>query len=144
MAQDVSTLRLYLMRALYLLNFALGLYIWPWLLKEGLSDPWQAVAFTLYASLFALSGLGLRYPLRMLPLLLLQLLYKLIWLMTVALRLLFVHRSSDFTSDMIIGLVLDLIVIPWPYVLAHYVKERGDLWRPQPSSAARSRAHRVD
>jgi hypothetical protein len=28
-----------------------------------------------------------------------------------------------------IGIVLDLIVIPWPYVFAHYIKKPGDRWR---------------
>ena len=30
---------------------------------------------------------------------------------------------------MAIGVVLDLIVIPWPYVFEHYVKKGGDRWR---------------
>jgi len=42
MLKEVSSLRLYLMRALYLLNFVLGLlFAWPMLIKhEALSDPW--------------------------------------------------------------------------------------------------------
>jgi hypothetical protein len=39
---------------------------------------------------------------------------------------------------MIIGVVLDLIVIPWPYVLENYVKERGDRWRRQARVAGAS------
>ena len=27
------------------------------------------------------------------------------------------------------GAVVDLIVIPWPYVIANYVKKPGDRWR---------------
>jgi hypothetical protein len=38
-------------------------------------------------------------------------------------------RSTDLTKAMAIGLVLDLVVIPWPYVLADYVKQGGDRWR---------------
>jgi hypothetical protein len=38
-------------------------------------------------------------------------------------------RSTDLTNAMLIGAVVDLIVIPWPYVLANYVKKRGDRWR---------------
>jgi hypothetical protein len=37
--------------------------------------------------------------------------------------------STDLTKVMAIGVVVDLIVIPWPYVLANYVKKRGDRWR---------------
>lgn len=48
MSKQVSNLRLYLLRALYLLNFVLlGATVWPTLIKhEGLSDPLQAVAFS--------------------------------------------------------------------------------------------------
>jgi len=130
MSQEISTFRLYLMRALYLLNFALGFWIWPGIIKhEGLSDPLQAVAVSFWAALFTLSGLGLRYPLKMLPLLFMQLFYKSVWLASVAFPLWLAGRSTDLTGAMILGVVLDLIVIPWPYVLTNFVKMRGDRWR---------------
>lgn len=131
MSEETSTFRLYLMRLLYLLNFVLlGLDVWPELIKhEGAWDPVRGVAFSFWAALSALSGLGLRYPLKMLPLLLLQLLYKSIWLIAVALPLRSAGVSTNLTRTMAIGVVVDLIVIPWPYVLATYVKKRGDRWR---------------
>ena len=130
MSQEVSTFRLYLMRALYLLNFALGFMLWPGIIKhEGFSDPLQAVAYSFWAALFTLSGLGLRYPLKMLPLLFMQLFYKSVWLASVAFPLWLAGRSTDLTGGMILGVVLDLIVIPWPYVLTNFVKMRGDRWR---------------
>ena len=131
MPEEVSTFRLYLMRTLYLLNFVLlGLDVWPRLVThEGTWDPLHGVAFSFWATLSALSGLGLRYPLRMLPLLLLQLLYKLVWLSAVALPLWSVGRSTSLTGAMVIGVVLDLIAIPWPYVLANYARKPGDRWR---------------
>jgi hypothetical protein len=132
MSKEVSTLRLYLMRALYLLNFALGAFVWPDIIKHrGLSDPLQAVAISFWAALFTFSALGIRYPLKMLPLLFMQLFYKSVWLLAVALPLWLAGRSTDLTDGMVFGVVLDLIVIPWPYVLTTYVKERGDRWRGQ-------------
>ena len=68
-----------------------------------------------------MSGMGLRYPLKMLPLLLLQLLYKSIWVIAVALPLWPAFRSIELTRIMAMGAVVDLIVIPWPYVIANYV-----------------------
>jgi hypothetical protein len=65
----------------------------------------------------------------MLPLLLLQLLYKSIWLIAVWLPLRSAGVSTGLTKTMAIGVVVDLIVIPWPYVLTTYVKQRGDRWR---------------
>lgn len=129
MPEETSTFRLYLMRLLYLLNFVLlGSTVWPVIINHvGTWDPVRGVAWSFWAALSALSVLGLRYPLRMLPLVLLQMLYKSIWLLAVGLPLRF--AATELTKAMVIGLVLDLIVIPWPYLLANYVKKPGDRWR---------------
>ena len=131
MSEDVSTLRLYLMRFLYLGNFVgLGLSVWPAIINhEGIWDPLRGVAFCFWAALSALSGLGIRYPLKMLPVLLMQLLYKAIWLTVVWLPLRAAGQTTGLTKGMVIGLVADLIVIPWPYVWSNYVTKRGDRWR---------------
>lgn len=131
MPEEISVFRLYLMRLLYLLNFVLlGLDVWPAIMNHaGAWDPVKGVAFSFWAALSALSGLGLRYPLKMLPLLLLQLLYKAIWLIAVGLPQWSAVRSTDLAKAMMIGVVLDLIAIPWPYVLANYVRKPGDRWR---------------
>lgn len=131
MSEETSMFRLYLMRLLYLLNFVLlGLDVWPGIVNhKGAWDPLHGVAFSFWAALSALSGLGVRYPLKMLPLLLLQLFYKSVWLIAVALPLWSAGRSTNLTNPFVIGVVLDLIVIPWPYVLANYVKKSGDRWR---------------
>src|SRR2546430_7581333 len=123
MSKETSTVRLYLMRIVYLGNFVfLGLQVWPEIINHvGAWDPVKGVAFSFWAALSALSGLGLRYPLKMLPLLLLQLLYKLVWLIAVALPQWAALRSTPIARAMVIGVVLDLIAIPWPYVLSNYV-----------------------
>ena len=135
MAEDTSTLRLYLMRALYLGNFVfLGLSVWPEIINHaGAWDPVKGVAFSFWAALSALSALGVRYPLKMLPLLLLQLLYKSIWLTAVALPQWSTVRSTELARVMLMGAVVDLVVIPWPYFLANYVTPRGDRWRSVPA-----------
>jgi hypothetical protein len=127
---EVSMFRLYVMRLIYLINFVLvGFNAWAVLIKhEGAWDPVRAGAFCFWAALGALSGLGLRYPLKMLPLLLLQLLYKSIWLIAAAPGLWYAGSTGSI-KDMAIGVVLDLIAIPWPYVIANYVKKPGDRWR---------------
>jgi hypothetical protein len=131
MSEETSTFRLYLLRFAYLGNFlGLGLSIWPEIINHtGAWDPVKGAAFSFWAALSALSGLGIRYPLKMLPLLLLQLFYKSIWLIAVYLPLRSAGQSTGLTKAMVIGVVVDLVVIPWPYVLAHYVKQRGDRWR---------------
>lgn len=145
---EVSTIRMYALRLLYLLNFVgLGLTVWPAVVSPdkplGLID---GAAFSFWAALSALMGLGLRYPLQMLPLLLLQLSYKVVWLLAVALPLWSAgnwdSRATGLTKTFLIPVVLDLLVIPWAYVYANYMKKPGDSWKlarafrkanPQPS-----------
>ena len=131
MLDEVSTIRLYLMRVVYLGNFVmLGFDVWPRIIHRAKPwDPLHGVAFSFWAALSTLSALGIRYPLTMLPLLLLQLLYKSVWLIAVAVPLRSAGRSPELTNIFVMGAIADLIVIPWPYVLAHYVRKRADRWR---------------
>lgn len=70
--------------------------------------------------------LGVRYPLKLLPLLLLQFFYKLVWLVAVAYPLwsssqLGGSSASQLATIFVTGAVVDLVVIPWPYALRSYV-----------------------
>jgi hypothetical protein len=130
MSEEVSTFRLYLLRALYLVIFlGLGFLVWPKILNPGkVWDPLPGVAYSFWAAFSVLAALGLRYPLKMLPLLFLQLFYKCVWLLAVALPLASAGRPSTLTGGFVVFVVLDLLVIPWRYVLATYVTTRGDRW----------------
>jgi hypothetical protein len=136
---DVSTTRLYLMRALYLVNAVLvGSSIWPPLLNQSAASPlMEGVAFSFYAALSTLSLLGLRYPLKMVPLLFVQLFYKSAWLLAVALPLssagLLRSELSGAVMPFVIGVALDILVIPWPYVVASFALAPGDRWKPATS-----------
>lgn len=132
---EVSTFRLYLMRAMYLLIFVgLGSIIWPGIIHHAKPwDLWHGVGCSLLAALSALMALGIRYPLQMLPLLLFELLWKAIWLLAVALPLWSAHRldpdTMETVNNCLVGIVLCPIVIPWPYVWENYVKKPGAGWR---------------
>src|SRR5215467_2866748 len=127
MHEDLSKPRLYGMRAFYLFNaLVIGYGAWPEIISPG--KPWDmihSVAFSLYAGYSLLLLLGVLLPTTMVPLLLLQIVYKLIWLVGVA-----VPKWSAGQLDLVasnitffaIIVVLDLIVIPWSYVLQNYVK----------------------
>lgn len=92
-------------------------------------DPIPGVAFSFWAGLACLSALGIRYPLAMLPLLFMQLFYKTFWLLAVYLPLRAAGRSSDLPQGFLVGIALDILVIPWPYVFARYIEKPGDKWR---------------
>lgn len=128
---NVSLFRLYLMRAVYLMNFVLmGLDVWPVLLTHsGAWGPAEGAAYSLWAALSLLSVVGLKYPLQMLPLLLFQVAYKIVWLLFVAWPNWESIKSSDLMQVMFIGLVIDLVIIPWAYVFRSYILAKGDRWR---------------
>ena len=131
MAQPVSLIRLYLMRALYLiLCVGLGSSVWPGIIhRNAWSDPLQAVAVCFWAALSLLAALGIRYPLKMLPLLLLQLAYKSIWLVAVGLPLHSAGKTSGLMPVMLMGVAFDLICIPWVYLFESFIKSPGDRWK---------------
>lgn len=131
---EVSLFRLYLLRALYLLIIVgLGIVVWPGVIHHD--KPWElmeGVVQCMLAAFSALSVLGLRYPLKMLPLLLWELLWKSIWLIIVALPLWFSGQMDEktwATASSCLLVVIFPFVIPWRFVFAHYVKKRGDRWR---------------
>jgi hypothetical protein len=140
MQEDVSTLRLYLMRGLYLLiTVGLGSMIWPLMFNHKPWDVMHGVAMSLLAALSALMALGIRYPIKMLPLLLFELLWKAIWLIAIALPLWRANQLDAETMETVkaclMGVVICPLVIPWGYVLRNYVLKRGDRWGRIPRAA---------
>jgi hypothetical protein len=116
---------------MYLINFVLvGSSVWvQFIHRQKPWDPITGVAFSFWAAPAGLSALGIRYLLAMLPVIFMQLFYKTFWLLAVSLPLRAAGRSSDLAQGFLIAIVLDMIVIPWPYVFAHYIKKPGDRWR---------------
>jgi hypothetical protein len=110
------------------------------LINEG--KPWDliyGIAFSLYGGFALLMLWGVRFPVRMLPLILLQILYKMIWLIVVGYALWSAGRLNpeaigtiEFFASIV---VLDLVIIPWPYIFENYVRAmlRGEP-KSEPSS----------
>jgi hypothetical protein len=134
---EVSATRLYALRATYLLIAVLmGGQIWPLMFHHA--NPWSlmhGVANSMLAAVTLLALLGVRYPLQMLPLLLVELAWKAIWLVAIALPLWQAGAIDDNTRETlkacVLGVILFPAVIPWGYVLANYVRKAGDPWRRQ-------------
>ena len=131
---EVSLFRLYLLRSMYLLIvLGLGLMVLPGYFHH--EEPWElmeGVVACMLTAFWALSVLGLRYPLLMLPLLLWELVWKTIWLIVVALPLWSSGQMDESTWAMASACLIVVIVpfvIPWRFMFAHYVKKRGDRWR---------------
>ncbi len=126
--RPLSKTRTYLLKGLYLLTFlTLGHSAWSALLFP--TEQWipmEGVAFSFWAAYATLMGLGLRYPIKMLPLVLLQLFYKSVWLLCVAYPLWSAGEmnlsESGLFSSFAMAIPIDLLVIPWRYVWRHFGK----------------------
>ena len=120
--------RLHLMRALFFLNFiSLAFDNWSIILfPEEQLTVLPGVAISFWAGFSLLNFIGIRFPLKMTPILLLQFLYKLAWIIGVYLP---ASRSgvldeslSSFLWICVAGVVLNLLIIPWGYFYRAYLK----------------------
>lgn len=131
--RPLSTLRLHLLRAFYLvLAIGLGMQMWPAMIHEVYSMRVDSGVMTcMLWALSALSILGVRYPVQMLPLLLFEITWKAAWLLAVALpHWLRGQWNQELASTAFaVGLIVILLpLVPWTHVYECYVMKPGDRW----------------
>jgi hypothetical protein len=122
-----------LLRVGYLV-IAAGLAVtrWPLLVDHG---AWGLKAGTIECMLVALSVLallGLRHPVRMLPLLLFEVTWKLTWLAVVALprwRHGTLVGAAREQTNAVLWVVIIVAVVPWRHLLTQYLTVPGEPWR---------------
>lgn len=128
----LSPLRLHLLRATYLLMaVGLGFSVWPSIIAPAVAAAdARTVVRALLGAIGAMALLGLRHPVRMLPLLLFELLWKAIWLIAFALPL-WRTGALDATAsrnavECLVGVALMAVVLPWGQVWRQLVLGRPD------------------
>ena len=130
----MSLPRLYFLRLGYLV-MGVGLVQTKWPLLLNHPEPWplmEGVETCMLVALSLLSFLGLRYPLKMLPILLFELGWKAIWVAVVVLPLWRADQVDPATLQVFYSCLLVLIVaavVPWRHVVREYVGQQGDPWR---------------
>jgi hypothetical protein len=132
---EVSTFRLYLLWAMYVF-MAVGLAIFelPALLHPDNLSRLEGVVLSVLGAFALLAVLGIRYPIKMLPLLFFELLWKSIWVLAFGLPLLLSRQLDPNTTETLTA---------WGYVLKQYLKTPGDRWgkqvtvRPLPSDKSK-------
>jgi len=132
--EELTVWRLNLMRVGYLvIGLGLAVVKWPVVIGYDRSTPlFEGVVAVLLTAMSLLAFLGLRYPVRLLPILLFESLWKLIWLSIVALPAVAAGDVDEAMSQVIVNcsmVVIVLAVIPWRYVWQRYVTAKGDKWR---------------
>jgi hypothetical protein len=133
--RPVGLFRLYVLRAMYLL-IALGLAFsfWPLIVApSNLDANAKTVVRALLGSLGLLALLGLRYPLAMIPLLLFELAWKMVWVLAFGLPAWRAGVADAYATETLfaclMGVVLVPLVLPWRHVVERFVRTPGDRWR---------------
>jgi hypothetical protein len=131
-AEEVSLVRLYVLRATYLLLvIGLGGMIVPDVVSHPVIS--RGVIPSLLGAVWVLAFVGLKYPLEMLPLLMFEFAWKSIWMVAYGLPQWSAGQlPPTFSEDSFaigLGVILMPLVIPWGYVYRHYVKQSGARWR---------------
>ena len=127
----VPRINIYLLRLLFILMlFVLGKDAWTHILTfKGTWDPMAAMAWSIWASYSVLSIIGIINPLKMLPIVLLEILYKVIWLILVAYPLWSSNRLTGSASESMtfafLWVVLPIVIMPWRYVFRRYISGVG-------------------
>ncbi len=131
---EVALWRLYLLRGGYLL-IAVGMGMQMWSAYLDPHKPWTLTHGVMNAMLLALvllSVLGLRYPLKMLPLLFWEMTWKATWLLSVALPAWQAGKMDADISDTTFACLMSvifLVIVPWDYVWRNFVAAHGDRWK---------------
>lgn len=123
----VRPIQVFFLRLLYaLMAVFVATDAWKTILTHsGPWDPLRAVAICVWATYPLLSLLGLVHPLRMLPLVLFMISYKLLWLIVVALPLWRAHAlvgsPSAEMASVFSGIWFPILIVPWGYVFRTFV-----------------------
>jgi len=130
---SLSPRRVMVLRAAYgFVGVGLAVTRWPRVADAHALPRYEGVVLVMLTAMSVLMLLGLRYPTRMLPMLVFESLWKLVWLGAVALPL---AASGGLEGGYVETLVNCLfvvpvmLVIPWGYVWRTYVVAPGEAWR---------------
>ena len=118
----------------YLRLCSLVLVKWPLIINGTVATlpVYEGVVAVLLTAMSLLAFLGLRYPVAMLPVLMFEVGWKLIWMAVVGIpNLAAGDTNALFTSvffNVCFGAVV-LAVTPWDYAWKRFVRAPGDRWR---------------
>lgn len=134
--EGIRPIQIYLLRAVFTLTLVfIGRFSWGTILSfEGAWKPVTAVAFCMWAAYSTMSILGIMKPLKMLPIIALQIFYKIVWLSIVAYPLwasgkLAGSDAEQMTKDFM-WVILPIVAMPWGYFLKSFFSRRAGVGSP--------------
>ena len=129
--EGVPKINIYLLRLLFILMLVfLGKDSWTHILTfKGTWNPMTAMAWCIWASYSVLSILGIIHPLKMLPIVMLEILYKVIWLILVAYPLWSSNQLAgsppEGMTNVFLLVILPILAMPWRYFFKKYILIRA-------------------
>jgi hypothetical protein len=129
----LPTYRVNLMRVGYLV-MVVGLAVvrWPSVLEASSLPTMEAVVVSMLTAMSLLALLGLRYPKKMLPILLFETAWKALWLAIVAVPHLIAGDMDAPTTELLASIAWVVIIIavtPWDFVWRTYVSAPAERLR---------------
>jgi hypothetical protein len=124
--EGVPNINIYLLRLLYVLMFfVLGRITWTHVLThQGLWEPTNAVVWCVWTAFATLAGIGIIRPVKMLPIVLLEIFYKVQWLILVAYPLwskgMLAGSPAEEIASQFLWVILPIVAVPWGYVFVNY------------------------
>jgi hypothetical protein len=132
-ARQIALWRLNLLRVGYLvMGGGLAVVKWPSFVDHEQWGLFEGTVECMLVAMSVLALLGLRYPQRLLPILLFEITWKLIWLGVVALPLWADGNLEGATREQagtVLWVAIIIAVVPWRHVVASYVTAEGEPWR---------------
>lgn len=124
----IRPINIYGMRFIYFLMATfLAMDVWTHIITyDQRWDSSDAMNWSVWGAFTIFAVVGIFHTVKMIPIMLLEIVYKTIWLILVALPLfLDGNLSSDTTDGMIFPfllVILPVIFVPWCYVVNKYIK----------------------
>ncbi|MGO9274359.1 MAG: hypothetical protein ACLQOO_29685 [Terriglobia bacterium] len=125
--EGVRRINIYLLRLVFILMFfVLGRDTWTHILThQGSWEPTNAVAWCVWTAFATLAGIGIMRPLKMLPILLLEIFYKVLWLILVAYPLwangTLAGSPAEGITSVFLWVLLPIVAVPWGYAFVNYI-----------------------
>ena len=125
--EGVRPINIYLMRLLYfLMAVFLAKDVWTYIFShEGAWESKEAMVWSVWAAFSTLAILGIFQPLKMLPILLLEIFYKGLWLILVAYPLWrdgkLAGSPAEGMTYVFVPVIVVVLIIPWGYVVRNYI-----------------------
>jgi hypothetical protein len=125
--EGVPPINIYLLRLLYTLMFLFLNYdAWTHIIHHtGTWDPANSAAWFMWGSFGIIAVIGILRPLRMLPIMLFEIVYKVAWLIVIAWPL---YQRNELTGSPtetmahnFMLVILPIVAMPWRYFFRTYI-----------------------